>query len=105
KGSFQQGGIWKPQKHSLYTSICAMNENNTSRTCHFCSGKLFHPTRTWYNKTGKKKIKSVNGSFICYSKECVLVLAAKNNHGRDSLSTLVIGLSGFSMLMFGITYP
>ncbi|KAI9266331.1 hypothetical protein EDC94DRAFT_497948, partial [Helicostylum pulchrum] len=71
KSHSQQGGIWKPQKHSFYTSVCITNEHNTFQTCPFCFGKLFHPTRTSYNKSGKIKIKSVNGSFICYNQECV----------------------------------
>ncbi|KAI9255365.1 hypothetical protein EDC94DRAFT_678391, partial [Helicostylum pulchrum] len=98
KGHSRQGGTWKPEKHGLYTSVCIKDEHDTSQTCPFCSGKLFHPARTSYNKSGKKKTKSVNSSFVCYNQECVSVLASKNTHGRDSLSA-------FAMLMFGATFP
>ncbi|KAI9272176.1 hypothetical protein EDC94DRAFT_485323, partial [Helicostylum pulchrum] len=62
-------------------------------------------TKTSYNKSGKKKIKSVNGSFVSYNRECVSVFASKNTHGRDSLSAFAIGLFGLAMLMFGATFP
>ncbi|KAI9264005.1 hypothetical protein EDC94DRAFT_517570, partial [Helicostylum pulchrum] len=104
KGHSRQGGIWKPKKYGLYTSVCITNEHNTSQTCPFCFGKLFHPARTSYNRSGKKKTKSVNGSFVCYNQECVSVLASKNTHGRDFLSAFAIGLSGLAMLMFGATF-
>ncbi|KAI9262468.1 hypothetical protein EDC94DRAFT_94556 [Helicostylum pulchrum] len=55
KGHSRQGGIWKPKKHGLYTSVCITNEHNASQTYPFCFGKLFHPARTSYNKSGKKK--------------------------------------------------
>ncbi|KAI9244597.1 hypothetical protein EDC94DRAFT_530801 [Helicostylum pulchrum] len=77
KSHSRQGGIWKTKKHGL----------------------------TSYNKSGKKKTKSVNGSFVCYNQECVSVLASKNTHGRDSLSAFAIGLSGLAMLMYGVTFP
>lgn len=77
KGHSRQGGVWKPRKHSLYTSVCITNEHNTSQTCLFCFEKLFHPITTWINKAGQKKIKSVNGSFICYNQRMCLSTCSK----------------------------
>ncbi|KAI8091495.1 hypothetical protein BDF21DRAFT_332254, partial [Thamnidium elegans] len=35
KGHARQGGLWKPKKHSLYSSVCITNEHNSSQTCIF----------------------------------------------------------------------
>ncbi|KAI8091641.1 hypothetical protein BDF21DRAFT_376460 [Thamnidium elegans] len=104
KGHARQGGLWKPKKHSLYSSVCITNEHNSSQTCIFCFKKLFHPISTTTTNSRTKK-KSVDGAFVCYNEECVAVKSGKATHGRDALSSLTIGLSGLAMLLFGVTFP
>lgn len=55
KGHSRQGGVWKPQKHSLYTSVCITNEHNTSQTCLFCLKNFFIPLQLGLIKLDRKK--------------------------------------------------
>ncbi|KAI8073680.1 hypothetical protein BDF21DRAFT_445466 [Thamnidium elegans] len=100
-GHARQGGLWKPKKHRLYSSVCITNEHNSSQTCIFCFKKLFHPISTTTTNSGTKK-KPVNGAFVCYNEECVAVKAGKATHGRDALSSLAIGLSGLASFFSGL---
>ncbi|ORE16180.1 hypothetical protein BCV71DRAFT_183933, partial [Rhizopus microsporus] len=43
KGYMRHGSHWKPLKHSLYTSVCIMNQHNTFQACIDCFQKLSHP--------------------------------------------------------------
>ncbi|CEJ05260.1 hypothetical protein RMCBS344292_19205 [Rhizopus microsporus] len=63
--------------------------------------KLQRPLRV----TGNTKLKVVNGTFQCVNPDCSSVLAGKATHVRDSLSAMIIGLSGLATLLFGATFP
>ncbi|KAI8376814.1 hypothetical protein BD560DRAFT_453707 [Blakeslea trispora] len=86
RGHVRLGGSWKPNKHSLYTSVCITNKHNTSQVCVFCFEKI-------------KSLKTINGTSICSNKACVLNLVKKSHKPRDSLSALAIGISGASRLI------
>ncbi|KAI9473566.1 MAG: hypothetical protein EXX96DRAFT_596676 [Benjaminiella poitrasii] len=97
------GGNWKAQKHSLYTFVCVINEHNSSKTCSFCFHKISHPIKI-LNKDGRKIIKTVNDTSVCSNPNCISVKAKSLHRGRDSLSALIIGLSGLASLLFGCTF-
>jgi hypothetical protein len=104
KSFLRYGGTWKPKTHSLYTTVCITNENNTSQTCPFCYGKLQHPI-TIVKEGDKKSIKSINGTFVCYNPKCMSVKANQSHHSRDQVSALSIGLSGLGSLLLDNTFP
>ncbi|KAI9486373.1 MAG: hypothetical protein EXX96DRAFT_496206 [Benjaminiella poitrasii] len=103
QGHLRYGGNWKAQKHSLYTSVCVTNEHNSSKTCPFCFHKISHPIKI-LNKDGRKIIKTVNDTSVCSNPNCISVKAKSSHRGRDSLSALIIGLSGLASLPFGYTF-
>ncbi|RCH88096.1 hypothetical protein CU097_004618 [Rhizopus azygosporus] len=104
KGYMRYGGHWKPLKHSLYTSVCITSEHNTSQTCIYCFQKPSHPLQTVY-KNGARRLRTINGTFICDNPSCVSVQAKKAVKGRDTLSAMVIGLSGLATFLFYATFP
>jgi hypothetical protein len=104
KSFLKYGGIWKPKTHSLYTTVCVTNENNTSQTCPFCYKKLVHPIKITKEGT-KKSLKSVNGTFVCNNPKCISVKADQSHHSRGQVSALSIGLSGLGSLFFSETFP
>ncbi|KAI8879826.1 hypothetical protein K501DRAFT_276187 [Backusella circina FSU 941] len=75
KEFLKYGGKRNSKKHSLYTSVCITNENNTSQNYSFCFGKPSHPT-------------------TAIEKD-----ANQSHHDRDQVSALVVGLSGLGTLI------
>ncbi|KAI8880038.1 hypothetical protein K501DRAFT_152370, partial [Backusella circina FSU 941] len=104
KGFLKYGGKWKPKKHTLYTSVCITNENNTSQTCPFCFGKLSHPT-TVIKIDDKKTIRSTNGTFVCHNPKCISVKTNQSHHNHDHVSALVISPSSLGTLVLEETFP
>ncbi|KAI7893824.1 uncharacterized protein EV154DRAFT_460263 [Mucor mucedo] len=104
KGYLRYGGHWKPKIHSRYTSVCITNEHNTSQTCLFRFSKTSHPNRI-VEENGKTIVKPVNGTSMCYNPECISVRNGHSHKGRDSLSSLAIGLTGLANLLFKTTFP
>ncbi|KAL4213693.1 hypothetical protein AB4K20DRAFT_1975175 [Rhizopus microsporus] len=75
KGYMRYGGHWKPLKRRLYTS------------------------------NGARRLRTINGAFICDNPNCVSVQAKKAVKGRGTLSAMEIGLSGLATLLFDATFP
>ncbi|KAG2230041.1 hypothetical protein INT48_007072 [Thamnidium elegans] len=74
------GGLWKAIKHSRQATILITNEHNTSQTCVYCFP-------------------------VCTNPRCVLVRSNMSHQGRDSVSSLAIGISGLSQAAFGEPFP
>ncbi|KAI8890559.1 hypothetical protein K501DRAFT_168406 [Backusella circina FSU 941] len=104
KKFLKYGGHWKPKKHGCYTSVAIKNEYNTSQTCIYCYKRLSHPYKV-VGKNGKKKIQMVNGTLKCDNTNCISSKSKKANRSRDQLSSMGIGLTGCSQLLFGATIP
>ncbi|KAI9253294.1 hypothetical protein EDC94DRAFT_525233, partial [Helicostylum pulchrum] len=96
------GGIWMPKQHSRYLAACITNEDNT---CIFCFKKPDHPFKRIKDKQGLEKVKSVNGSFICYNQSCPSVYLNQPTHWRDSLSAAAIAFSGACSVILGMPCP
>lgn len=100
KGHLRYGGFWKPNIHSLYTSVCITNERNISQTCGYCFHKTTHPL-----VVNNGKLKSINRTSIYVNPECVLVQYGRSHQARDSLFAFLIGLSGLCNVISGTTFP
>ncbi|CAO3668667.1 unnamed protein product [Rhizopus microsporus] len=104
KGYMRYGGHWKPLKLNLYTSVCITSKHNTFQTCIYYFQKLSHSVQTVY-KNGARRLRAINGAFICDNPNCVSVQAKKAVKGRGTLSAMEIGLSGLATLLFNATFP
>ncbi|GAA5809566.1 hypothetical protein MFLAVUS_002976 [Mucor flavus] len=83
KGFNHCGSIWKPKQHS----------------------RLGHPFKRIKDKQGLEKVKTVNGSFICYNQSCPSVYLKQSAYGRDSLSAAAIAFSGACSVILGMPCP
>ncbi|KAG2197763.1 hypothetical protein INT46_005749, partial [Mucor plumbeus] len=91
KGFNKYSGKWKPQNHSRYISAIITNEYNTSQTCIYCFHKTTHPVHIVDNT-----LKTNTGTSVCTNPACILVKSGSSYKGRDAISSLAIGLSGFN---------
>ena len=104
KGYMRYGGHWKPLKHNLYTSVYITSKHNTFQTCIYYFQKLSHSVQTVY-KNGARRLRTINGAFICDNPNCVSAQAKNAVKGRDTLSAMAIGLFGLATLLFNATFP
>ncbi|KAL0137307.1 hypothetical protein V8B55DRAFT_1578093 [Mucor lusitanicus] len=100
KGHLRYGGHWKSKTHARYTSVCVTNEYHSSQTCPYCFQKTTHPVRLVNGK-----LITINGTSVCCNPNCLLVRSGRSHQPRDSLSALVIGLSGLCTVLSGTTFP
>ncbi|KAL4214388.1 hypothetical protein AB4K20DRAFT_1880130 [Rhizopus microsporus] len=56
-------------------------------------------------KNGARRLRTINGAFICDNPNCVSAQAKKAVKGRDTLYAMAIGLSGLATLLFDATFP
>lgn len=101
KGFRRYGGRWKEQMHGEAVNVCITDENRTSQTCLFCYNKLIHPK----TQTGENRYRSIKGTLLCANPLCISVIKQKAAKSRDALSSLAIGLVGFSTVFFGTGPP
>jgi hypothetical protein len=67
--------------------------------------KKFPIQQELLTKTEKKIYKAMNGTSFCTNANCPLVINKTSHKGCDTLSSLVIGLSGLSTVIFGAPMP
>ncbi|KAI8367810.1 hypothetical protein EDC96DRAFT_442052, partial [Choanephora cucurbitarum] len=58
-------------QHSLYTSVCIINEYNTPQACLFCF-RTIRQSLEVAKKDGKEGLKVINGTCVCSNKTCIL---------------------------------
>ncbi|GAN08662.1 hypothetical protein MAM1_0216c08177 [Mucor ambiguus] len=103
-GHLRCGGTWKAKIHAQYCPVLTTNEHNTSQTCVFCFSKTSHPLKI-VSRKNKQYLHSVNGTPICMNPDCVLRSRGETHKGRNSLSSLAIGLAGLSAVAIGQSIP
>ncbi|KAI8096107.1 hypothetical protein BDF21DRAFT_329948, partial [Thamnidium elegans] len=96
----KHGRLWEAIKHSRQATILIINEHNTSQTCAYCFRKTTHSVQV-----SDKKIKPIHGTIVCTNLRCVLVRSDLSHQGRDSVSSLAIGIPGLSQATFGEPFP
>ncbi|KAG2205942.1 hypothetical protein INT47_005260, partial [Mucor saturninus] len=88
--------------NSRYTSVCVTNEHNTSQSYVFCFSKTSHVPHSPIN--GNYVIQTIDGTSMCYNLERISVHHGHSHKGRDTVSILVIGLTGLANLILETTF-
>lgn len=94
KGHLKMGGKQLRRRHRRYGVVAITNEYKSSQTCATCFQQVCRPK----GKIGSK-VKSVNGSSVCFNYHCLSYRKGHNTKNRDVEASKCIALAGVSLLL------